>query len=278
VADLSFKKRLEKVYAGCEYRMVNAKKIYLGSIRIEHIEDQDIVFVLNILPRAKAKNIYQNWERWDYVPWTINSTTETFQEDGKLYRDWNLTVVPYDKVAEIMIYDKANNRFQIMLNGVLMLPINYPLTAVNPTGEIPMAQGKLEPINDFASSKTKIDQEVLDETTKLMIEAIRQTRKPPMGNTSKRVYSGSVYLAGKITNDIREGELFPLIPPTPLSAPEFSFYKLMKENINEKTVNETYSGGDMSGNQTATEVVQKKEQQMLKLAYAFDSLVTLEHR
>jgi len=283
VAELSFKERLVKVFAGCESRMVNGKKVYLGSVRIPYVEDQDFVAVLNIYSRGKAKQIYGSWERWDYVPFNITNATVLYPEDGKTYRDWNLITVPYDKVAEIKIYDKARNRFMIMLNGVLMLPINYPLTAISPNGDIPMSQGKLEPISDFAysksqPSKTKIDQEVLDEVTRLMIEAFRTTRKPPMGNASKKVYSSSIYQAGRITSDIKEGDLFPLVPPTPLSNAEFSFYNIIKQQINEKSVNDIYSGDSQQGDQTATEVIQQKQQQALKLGAQMDSLINFERR
>ena len=46
ISELSFKTRLQKVYSGCEVRMVNGKKVLLGSVRIEHIEDQDIVAII----------------------------------------------------------------------------------------------------------------------------------------------------------------------------------------------------------------------------------------
>lgn len=287
VADLSFKERLQLVFAGCERRFVNGKKVYLGSVRISYVEDQDLVAVLNVYSRAKAKTIYGQWERWEYVPYTIANTTEVFPEDGHLYRDWNLLVVPYDKVAEIMIYDKRRNRFQIMLNGVMMLPVNYPLTGISPDGSIGMAQGKFEPISDFAysksqPSKTKIDQEVLDEVTIQMIDRFRKVARPPLGNAGKKVYSESIFMAGSITQDVREGDLFPILKEagTGITPGEFSFYNLIKTNIDNNTVDKP--GADPADGSvpppSATQIQQIQNDKMLKLGLLMDSLINFERQ
>ncbi|MBU6390537.1 hypothetical protein KGQ31_03250, partial [Patescibacteria group bacterium] len=263
IAGFSFKERLTKVFDGCKRRMVNGKKIYLGNIRCPFIEDQSLAAVLNVIPRTQAESIYGQWERWKYVPRTINVLTAWY-DDGITYKDWNLiTLNDHDKVAEIKVYLPHENRFMILLNGIPMLPINYPLTAISPTGEIPLSQGKNEPISDFAysksqPSKTKIDQEVLDEVTKLMVEKFRQMVKPPMGSKGKKVYSSSVFLAGKITYDIGEGDLFPMLPAgaAGITAPEFQFYNIIKKSIEDKTASAQMSGDQSPGDQTATETIE----------------------
>jgi hypothetical protein len=285
IADFSFKKRLQKVYSGCASRMVNGKKIYLGNIRCEYAEDQDLIAVLNIYSRDRAESIYGKWERWKYVPKTIE-TTEAFENDGTTYKDWNLVTIgdSGDRVAEIRIYEPRKNRFMIMLNGVMMLPINYPLTSLCPTDN-PIAQGKYEPISDFAysksqPSKTKVDQEVIDEFTKLAVEKTRQSFKPPMGNTTKKVFSQSIFLPGKITPNVSPNQLFPLLGDRSygINAAEFSFYELIKRSIDEKSVNPNFSGDVVEKEQTLGEVMEMKQQSMMKLALAIDGIMNLERR
>lgn len=285
VSDYSMRERLQKVFEGAEVRMVNGKKVYLGNIRTQFVEDQHLVAVLNVYPRDVAKARYGQWERWKNVPRTIDTMT-TFYDDGTTYKDWNLvSLTDADRVAEIMVYWKEKNRFMILLNGVMMLPIDYPLTAISPSGEIPIAQGKLEPISDFAysksqPSKTKVDQEVLDEITKLMIEKTRQSFKPPMGNRGKKVYSQNIFLAGKITSDIQEGELFPILKDISMgvTAPEFQFYKTIKESIDEKTTDPTMAGDQGDENITATQTIELKNKQMMSLGLSLDGIVNLERR
>lgn len=281
ITDFNITTRLQKVFEGCAVRMVSGKKIYLGNIRTEYIEDQDRYAILNVYSRARAYSIYGTWDRWENIPDTID-TIDNFS-DGETYKSWNLvTLGDTDRVAEVMLVDVIGNRFQIYLNGVPMLPPNFPLTAICPSGEGFMAQGKLEPISDFAysksqPSKTKIDQEVLDESTKLMIEGMRQGRKPPMGSRGKKVYAPGIFTAGKITPDIKEGDLFPLWQNMGLTAGDFSFYQLIKQGIEDKTVNKAYEG-DSSKSDTLGQARQDKEQQMLKLGLALDGVVNLERR
>lgn len=285
VKSFDIKRRVQKIFEGAKVRMVNGKKIYLGNIRCPYIEDQQMVAVLNVIPRAEAEAKYRNWERWQNVPYTVDTVT-AFYDDGSTYKDWNLvTLNDRDKVAEIMIYWKQKNCFMIMLNGVMMLPIDYPLTAISPTGEIPMSQGKLEPISDFAYSKsqpssTKIDQEVLDETLKLMIGKARQSYKPPMGTKGKKVYSPNIFMAGKITNEIGDGDLFPLLGnfAAGVTAADFQFYQMIKQNIDEKTTSPNFGGQNDQQDQTATETIEMKNQQMMQLGLFLDGLVNLEKR
>lgn len=282
ISNFSIRERLQKVFEGCESRMVNGKKVYLGNIREPFIKNQPLVALLNIYPRTKAENIYGTWERWKYVPYNVD--TITYFDDGTTYKDWNLVWLnDKDKVCEIKVFLPSINRFMIFLNGVMMLPINYPLTAIAPTGELPMSQGKNEPISDFSysksqPSKTKIDQEVLDEVIKLMIEKTRQSFKPPKGSRGKKVYSRNIFSAGQITYDMPEGELFDIIPggPQGVTQPEFSFYQLIKGNIDEKTASPQFSGDPSQGDQTATETVELKNQQMMKLGLVLDGVVNLE--
>lgn len=280
IADFNITTRLQKLFSGCAVRMVNAKKIYLGSMRTEYIEDQDVVAVLNVYTRRNAYRRYATWERWENIPTTIDALT--FSDDGTTYKSWNMVQTNIDQVAEVMLFNIAQNRFQIYLNGIPMLPPNFPMTAMFPSGELPFTQGKFEGISDFALSKSqpskiKIDQEVLDETTKLMIEGMRQGRKPPMGSRGKKVYSPDIFLAGKITPDVAEGSLFSLYDKFGLTQADFSFYQLIKQAIDDKSVNETYEGNSNDTN-TLGQAQQDKQQQMLKLGLAIDGFVNLERR
>lgn len=282
ISDFSIKTRLQKLFDGCAVRMVSGKKVYLGNIRTEYIEDQDSYAIANVYSRRRAFSMYGTWDRWKNVPTTIE-TSEFQPDDGSTYRTWNITPLSNeDQVCEVMLFRVKQNRFQIYLNGTPMLPWNYPLTAICPSGEGPLAQGKFEPISDFAysksqPSKTKIDQEVLDEVTKLMIEGMRQGRKPPKGSRGKKVVSPNIFIAGKITPDMKEGDIFDLIQNPGLNAADFSFYQLIKQGIDEKTVNKTYEGNSKEVD-TLGQAQIDKEQQMLKLGLALDGFVNLERR
>lgn len=287
IADFTYTERLQKIYEGPESRMVNGKKVYLFNIREQYAHKQPGAAVLNILTRDQAKARYGTWERWANVPYTVD-TTEFYFSDGTTYKDWNLvTLGNRDLVAEIMVYWAEKNRYMILLNGVMMLPITYPLTAICPTGEVPLAQGKFEPIADFAYSKSvpsklKIDQEVADEVKMLMVEKMRQGFKPPMGVRGKKIYSSSIFLAGKLTNEINEGDLFPLLGDKfsgGVSPADFSFYKLVQDDMDRKSTSENFQGqSGEDGQQTAYETEVLRQQQMMSLGLALDGVVNLERK
>lgn len=284
VSELSFAKKLKKVYAGCEARMVAGNMVYEGSMKTEYIEDQARVALVRVMGYDEAQEVYGQWDRWENVPKTVTTVGHTESTGGTTYTDWSM-IKATNQVVEIRYYDKVNNRFMIMLNGVMMLPINYPLSAISPSGEIPITQGKLEPINGFSRSKSSpskvaVDQAVIDEVLTLMIKKTRQSFKPPMGNVSKKKYSSDIFEAGKITNEINKNTVFPLLPQLSggVTPPEFSFYNAIKQNINEKTVNDVYAGNEPTGNPTATEILALRDQQALKLGMALDAVVNMEKR
>lgn len=287
MSDFDFTERVKKVFEGAKVRRIDGRKVYLGDIHIEYVEDQPRVSVMEVMSRDKAQSIFGEWERWKNVPYIIDTTDgQAFMDEGSTYTSWNLVALnDEDKVAVLYIYDQVNNRFMILCNGVMMLPINYPLSAISGTGEIPMAQGKLEPISGFAysksqPSKTKIDQAVLDEAAKLIVEGFRQRRKPPMGNEGSTVYGSSIFRAGKITSDMKKNKLFSILPDGSLglNQAEFSFYELFKRSIDEKSLNPNFTGDVVDKQQTATEVDALKNQQLLTLGSSTDAVTNLERR
>lgn len=283
--ELEYARQIKKVFSGCRARLVNVKKIYPASTHIENIKDQPAVAVVNYFNRSTMQTRYGQWKRWQYVPKTVDNVNYA-PEMATLYRDWNMHQTKDGQVCEVMLYIPHENRFQIYLNGIPMMPCNYPLTALFPSGEIPISQGKFEPITDFwlsksQPSKTKVDQEVIDELVSNFVIGSRQTRKPPMGNTARKVLGSNVFDPGRITPELQKDQLFPLLPPSSqqINPAEFSFYQLMKDQLSDKSVNEVYSGTqDSQDVNTLGQAQQMKSAQMLKLALAIDGAMNLERQ
>ncbi len=277
--------QLKKAYAGPRVRFVPGKKVFLGDVKCQLFKNQPLAFTYEVLTRRKAETIYSGWSRWKYVPKGTDTTVMPEFGDGPTYKDfnWNLYKVNKDQVGVLKLYIPGKNRMMLMLNGVMMLPVKYPLTAVSPSGKIPIAQGRFEPIPDFAyskgvSAKTKVEQTLLDELLKLYVLKTRQSARPTLGNKSRKVFSQDVTIPGKIINDVGPNDLFPLFPNQQLgvTGPEFNFYAMVKADIEEKSVNSAYQGNTQKGTQTATEIMTQKQQQMLKLSAGIDGVMNLE--
>jgi len=279
IKDFEYATKIKKILSQCEAKMISGKKIYFHKMKKMWISEQDAVAVLNVYSRKEAFAMYGTWERWENIPTTVE--TNDFSDQGT-YKTWNLvTLSGEDQVSEVMLYDPLNNRLQIYLNGIPMLPVNFLLTLISPSGQVPISHGKNEPISDFAygksqPAKTKVEEDVLNETTKLMIEGMRLDSKPPLGSRKNKVLSPNVITAGNISPDMRPGDLFPLLENAGISTASFSFYQLMKKAIDDKSVNPSFDGTGRSGDPTATQVTQEKQQQMMKLGLLLDGIIQLE--
>jgi len=266
----------------CKSTLISGTKVYLGNMREFHMANQPFVFTKEIIPYRKAESIYRNWERWEHVPKKIRKTTESDGSDETIYTDWSLDGVDKDMVEIIKYQDKWNNEYMILVNGVMMLPVGFPLEAVSPSGEYTIAKGVAEPISEFfpygksSPAKSKADQEVLDEMIKLMVLKTQQSYKPPMANRTKRVLSSRIFHPGTIHADIDPNMIKPIITPTGVTPAEFSAFELVKKIIDEKTVSPQFSGQSATGTQTATEIMELKKQQMMKLGLLIWGVMDLE--
>lgn len=277
--------RLRRLNRMCQMRMHKQANVYVADAHKEYIDQQDCIALCRIISRQQAAALYSQWQRWGFVPYEVSYLDSNFRifGEGDTYNHWSILRTNKFQVGEMQVFNVRTNRYQLYLNGIPQLPHNYQLTRRNPSGQHPLIQGKLEPISDFWLSKgipakTKVEQEVLDEITRLMVTGVRQSRKPPLGTTNKKVYSQNIFDPGRITQDIKEGTFHQLIPNQSLgiSPSEFSFYGLVKESINEKTTNEVFSGESQKGIDTLGQSQMMQEQQMLKLGASLDAVTNLE--
>jgi hypothetical protein len=228
---------------------------------------------------AEAQTIYKNWDRWEYVPKKIVRVQPT---DASTYKDWTLETVQENFVEVIKFQDKWANEFMIMLNGVMMLPIEFPLEAISPSGDYTIAKGDVYPISQFFAysksipAKTKVDQEVLDEMFKLIVLKTRKSYMPPLANNTGRVLSRKIFNPGEITNQIDPAKIQPIGDVQGVSQSEFSAFEFIKKLVDEKSVSPVFSGDSQTGRQTATEILEMKKQQMMKLGLVIFGVIALE--
>jgi len=282
IKDAKFENKLRPIkIERCAVKKHEGKNVYLGNFFEEDYSKQDIIATYELLPRSLAESVYGNWDRWEAVPYEVDETSVTFDQ-GMTYSNWNMTRVNKDFVGVLKIQLPQQNRYMIMLNGVMMLPIDFPLTEVSPFGGSTITQQGLERITGCAYSKgqpakTKVDQEVHDEFLRLMVLGMQQSRTPSMAYRGKKVLDERIYTPGKILNNMRAGDLSPVFQ-NELKTADFSMYELIKQNIDDKTINATFSGQEQTGNKTATQILQEKQAQLLKLGLNFDAVKNLEKR
>lgn len=291
-----------KAYDGCQIKLWDLRKCYFGDIRkffMNGPQGQPYFFTVEYESYDVVKTWFGDWERWKYVPQTVVQTPEV--SSAQIYGSWwSLRPVTMNYVEIIRYYDPIANEYAIILNGVDMLPImekktsfsvegqtqekvlvsGFPLTAISPSGAIPYSKFDLEPLHDFTYSKSqpgkmRILADVENMMLKLILGMMKQKAKPTMGNKSGKNFGPEITDPAEVINDIRDGDLFPILPNYQGATPaDFNFYALIKKEEAKNSVEDAWQGIDNQGAEmTATQDLNNMKSQSLKVAALFDGLI-----
>lgn len=280
-------KPIYDVEAKCEVKLHLGKYVLTSSMNEKELQNNDLFATYEEVDRGVAQSIYGEWDRWELVPEEVQNenpfTDAVIGQSGADY-SWNTYKVAKGKVGITKIYKRFENKYMVLLNGVMVLPIDFPLTKISPSGLIPVGKGIGEGIPNFRMgkgmpSKTKVDQKLYDTILRAMVGKAWQSFKPALGNKSGNVLSRDVVKSNTMTTGLKQGDIFPILPTQllALSNSDISMFNIVKEVINEKTVTDSYSGQNTEAN-TATEVMNQQKQTMLKLSAFVDGVRSLERR
>lgn len=269
-------KSMRTVYSGCRRTLLPGPQVFLGNIREWDIRKQPFIFTREIIPYELAKSRYGTLPRFKNVP---RNLVEIESADNHWGYNWRLESLQKDMVEVIKYQDKWNDEFQILLNGVMQLPVGFPMPWEH--GEYSIVKGSLEPISPFFAysksipSKTKLDQEILDEMYRLAVLKSQKSFMPPIANYSGNILSKSMFLPGKINNELVKGEI-EVLGGNPdaysLKPSEFQMIEMIKKFVDEKSVSQLYQGMPQQGEQTATEVttiIQQAKQKLGLIIFGF---------
>lgn len=270
----------------CESILHLGKYVLYSNMNEEELQNNDVFATYKEVDRADAESIFGKWDRWDLVPDYVENDSP-FKEGitSRSGSDWNVFKVGKGKVGILKIWKRFSNRHMIMLNGVMMLPTNFPMTKVSPSGLYPVAKGLAERIPNFSKakgipSKTRVDQRMYDTFLRAMVGKAWQSYKPALGNRSGNVLSRDIVNPNQITHGIKQNDIFTILPQQLLSVTsgDVSMFEMMKTVIDDKSVSDTFAAQTTDTGTTATEIVNQQKQTMLKLAAIIDGVRSLERR
>ena len=277
---------IKTVVGACDSELLTGINVYPGNMRCFNMERQPYVVLKSVYTYAEAESKYVNWSRFKYVPKKVVKATDISAGDN-FYEDYSMIENEVDQVEELIVmikYGENRNRMMIMLNGVMMLPINFPLSSLLGKNEYPIAKGDGEMIspNFFFSRgvgmKTRVDQAILDETMTLMINKDRRSYKPPMADNGNFNLSQDIFLPGKIIKGADADKIKPIGDNSGITGPEFNFFSLMKGIIDQNTVSPVMEGQQSSKYTTARDVIEQKNQSMIKLGLIMLGVINFEKR
>lgn len=272
---------LKKQKAFCESVLVDGKKVFLENIREPDIQKQPRVYTVEYISRPLLKSMWGETKMWEYVPYLTGSLGPGSLTQGSIYSEWIWGEVDYTKVEVVTVYDRFNQRYQIYFNGVPMLPANFPLTAVSPSGLIPIAKGDGDLMNMFAYSKSdpaklKIDQAVFDELLQNMVMMSRQGARVPRANNTGRILTPEMFLGGRLITNLDPNDVPPLVENPGIKQFDFSFYELFKQHLDEKSLSSLLQGGAPGGDVTLGQYMEQTRKAMLSIGGRLDGLIQWE--
>lgn len=290
-----------KSYAGCQLKLWDLRKCYFGDIRkffMNGPQGQPFFFTAEYESYDVTKTMFGDWDRWEYVPNYVVLTPE-LSAATTWSQGWTLRPISMNYCEIIRYYDPIANEFGISINGVEMLPLmtkkikakgspeekeyisGYPLTEVSPSGAINFAKFDLEPMHDFAISKSqpgkmRILGDIENMWFKLILGMMKQKAKPTMGNKSGKNFGEEVTEPAQVINDIRDGDIFPVLPNfLGATAPDFTFHQMLKDELSKNSVEDAFQGiKNQPGEETATGNLNSMKSSGLKVAAMFDGLIS----
>lgn len=292
-----------KQYDGAQAKLWDLRKCYFGDITkffMNGPQGQPYFFTVEYVSFDIAKQWFGDWDRFKHVPTTVMPTPE-LTNSAAFSPSWTLRPITLNYVEIVRYYDPVMNEYAITLNGIDMLPIQekkatvqgvemtlvsgFPLTAISPSGAIPFAKFDLEPMHDFAYSKAqpakmRIWADVENMMVKTFVRMFKQKATPTMGNKSARLFGEEIYAEGTIITDVRDGDLFPILPNYQGATPsDFSFYELTKKELDKNSVERSFQGMDAQPqDDTATKTITNMQAQSLKVAALFDGIISGENQ
>lgn len=283
----NWEEKLELVFEGPGRTLLHGPNVYLGNITEFFMAKQPYVFVVIHQDYKVAETKYGQFEMWKHVK--KGAVTETVPEEQRSIFDnkWRLTELKDNQVEIILYQDQPGDEFQILINGVAMLPIGFPLSAVSPAGKYNIAKQVFRPINhNFAYGKSfvasgaiKEISALIDEMLKLFVLKTRKSFSPPYINTSGKVISKKVLSPGRISMGIMPDALVAIGQEgNGVTSNEYNVLKELQDRIDKSTVSPTFAGQQAKGGTTATEIVEIQKQAKLTLGLAISACTLLEQK
>jgi len=283
-----YTKELQLVFEGPTRTLLYGPNVFLGDVTKFYMEEQPFIFVLIQTNYEAAKSKYGKFENWKYVQKGKVPSTDANEAKTIFDNKWRLTELQDDQVEIIMYQDKFNDEFQIVINGVLMLPIGFPLSAVSPKGGYNVVKQVYRVLSDkfayggafVSSGSVKELSMLIDEMLKLFVLKTRKSITPAYVNTSGRVIDRKVLSPGRISMGINPGDLTPIASNEVqgVTAGEANMLTKFQDMIDKSTVSDQFTGQQGPSGTTATEISVMQQQARLTLGLTVTVCSLLEKK
>lgn len=286
VTGATWKTKIEKAYEGVCSTVLDGRSVYLGDIRQPFISKQPYIFTIDDKTYAETKAIYGEWEMWKYVSKTLKQYSAVSNaSSGMGFSNWRLLKGTQEQRCEILKYqDKPGNEFQIIINGIPMLPIGFPMPWKH--GEYNIVQQILEFIHPHFAygrsfvSKLKVQTALLDEMLRLAILTTQKQFMPPRANMTGRVLGKNIFMPGVITMGIDPDKIKSLSSQDSqgIMNGEMELLKSLEDNIDTISANSSYPSRQSKARPSNIELLELQRQAKMAISLTVSAMSLLEKK
>jgi len=257
--------------------LLDGRQVIFGDPEIEELQDQPRITIEEKISMADAEALYGTLKMWESVPKSREDITDAEFDKNTLF-DQKRLGDPSKECIVHRLMDKENNKYNIFVNGVMMLPKDTPFKLFYPRNTYPISNFCAERLTGsiYARSipaKTKFNADFIDWVLKKMALKFEQGIEPALLTKGKFTLTRDIFRAGNVTHGVSSDDYERADPENSgLTQSEYGFFGLMKDIIEGQTINPT-SSGEISGDPTATEIAIADTNQQKKLAFLLDGLV-----
>lgn len=256
---------------------LDGRNVIFGNPEIEDIQKQPRITLEEVNTKADAEQLFSTLKRWDKIPKEEQEITNIIGSKLTLF-DASRHKDPEDKFIIHRVFDKENNRFNIFVNGVMMLPRKTPMTLFYPRGNYPISNVPAERLRGSIYSrsipaKTKFNADFIDWALKMLALKFEQGVNPAILSNSRYTLTRDLFRAGNVTQGVTRKDFEKADPDNNgVTNQDIGFYEMIKDIMERQTTNPTTSG-ELSSNTTAYEIATVEDNQKEKLGFLLDGLI-----
>jgi len=288
-----YSEKLQKVFEGCSRELLYGPNVYLGDITQFSMNDQPFIFTVETIPYSAAESLYREFENWKFVqpgmPMKQAGDGDTVGGSGQsIYNSkFRLLAIQANQVEVIKYQDPHSDEWALMINGVLMTPAGFPLSAVTPNGGYNVTKQVLYTINSqFAYGGSFVDSGGIYELSRAADNMLSlfelKTRKSIAAayiNITNKVIPAKVLNPGNISMGIAPNALQPIgVEGQGVTSSEFQIYKEILDTIERSTISNVFQGQQAKSGATATEIMEVQRQAKLNLGLIIAACTMLEQK
>lgn len=252
----------------CVKRVIRNDSLYLGNIFLgpHEFDRQPYIFVRSYKSYEEAKSIFGKFARWKSVKPGMGQ--ETGHARVAYLDHWRLGSLNEGEVEIIEYQDKWNDEYQIIINGVMMLPVGFPLPwaskEYNITFRTLYAISHTFAYAHGLAHIMRSNSQIHDFLLRYMVDKSFQDLLPPFVTKSQRALSSSIFIPGRVTHDVSPEDVQPLLQ-TGLPASSTQMLEYFEQSLDEDSIAKVVAGQDSPGAATAYEISQQMKQAMKAL-------------